>query len=325
VITVGHDEVAMDLKRIRYALALAQDLNFARAAEKLHLSQPALSRGIQALEEELGLSLFDRDNRTVSITKVGELFLERARRIAYEMRMFELDMAQIRDGQVGHVAFGVGPSPTYGLVRQVLREVRRKSPGICFTVDTNNWRHLLLHLRAEEIEFFAADTREISPESDLVITPLCRQYGSFFCRPGHPLLGKPMYTAKDLLFYGFALISLPNASMVKLRHLLGLTPDQTLPVALKCDNLSVLKELAINDDLILGATQAAVERDLQAGRLVSLPFPEPGSLFTEIGIVHLSGRTLSPAAALVLNAIRTVASEAPATSMYEASGFYDAQ
>lgn len=307
----------MDLKRIRYALALAQELNFARAAEKLHLSQPALSRGIQALEEELGLTLFDRDNRTVSITKVGEVFLERARRIAYEMRMFELDMAQTRDGDMGHVAFGVGPSSTYGLVPKVLREVRRQSPGICFTVDTNNWRHLLLHLRAEEIEFFAADIREISPESDLVITPLCRQYGAFFCRPGHPVLGKSMPTAKDLLLYGFALNSLPNASLIKLRYMLELTPDQPLAVALKCDNLSVLKELAINDDLILGTTQAAVEEDLRAGTLLALPFPETGSIFTEIGIVQLSGRTLSPAAALVLNAIRAVASEAPGTSMYK--------
>jgi DNA-binding transcriptional LysR family regulator len=313
----------MDLKRIRYALALAQELNFARAAEKLHLSQPALSRGIQALEEELGLSLFDRDNRAVSITKVGEVFLEHAKRIAYQMRTFELDMMHIRDADVGHVAFGVGPSPTYGLVRQVLREVRQQSPGICFTVDTNNWRYLLLHLRTEEIEFFVADTQDISHEPDLAIAPLCRQRGAFFCRPGHPLISNPTRKLKDCLSYGFALSSFPNGAQVQLRRLLELAPDQSLPVALKCDNLSVLKDLAINDDLILGATHAAVQRDLSTGALVHLPFPETESLFTEIGIVHLSGRTLSPAAMLVLHTIRAVAGETPETAMYKGAGLYD--
>jgi DNA-binding transcriptional LysR family regulator len=308
-------ERTMDLRRIRYALALAEELNFARAAEKLHLSQPALSRGIQALEQELGVSLFDRDNRTVSITEVGKVFLEHARRVTYQMRSFELDMAQIRDGDIGHVTFGVGPSPTYGLVRQVLREVRRQRPGICFTVDANNWRYLLLHLRAEEIEFFVADTQEISHESDLAIASLCRQRGGFFCRPGHPLIDKPDRMVKDTLSYGFALSSFPNTVLIQLRRMLGITPDQVLPVALRCDNLSVLKDLVINDDLILVATQAAVERELRAGTLVLLPFPETSALFTEIGIVHLSGRTLSPGATLVLNTIRAIAAELPETSM----------
>jgi DNA-binding transcriptional LysR family regulator len=129
---------------------------------------------------------------------------------------------------------------------------------------------------------------------------------------------------KDCLAYGFALSSFPNAALVQLRRLLELAPDQSLPVALKCDNLSVLKDLAINDDLILGATHAAVHRDLLAGDLVALSFPETESLFTEIGIVHLSGRTLSPAAELVLDTIRVVACEAPGTAMYKGTGFYDA-
>ena len=71
----------MDLKRLRYAIGLADELNFARAAEKLHLSQPALSRSIQTLEEELGMLLFDRDNRNVAVTTAGAVFLDRARQL----------------------------------------------------------------------------------------------------------------------------------------------------------------------------------------------------------------------------------------------------
>src|SRR5690242_17041633 len=104
----------MDLKRIRYAIALADEQNFVRAAEKLHVSQPALSRSIQVLEDELGLLLFDRGNRAVTATKVGEVFLEHVRRVSHQVRTLELEMAQLRSGEIGQVAFGVGPSATYG-------------------------------------------------------------------------------------------------------------------------------------------------------------------------------------------------------------------
>jgi DNA-binding transcriptional LysR family regulator len=65
----------MDLKRMKHAIALADELSFARAAEKLHLSQPALSRSIQTLEEDVGMLLFDRDNRNVALTTVGKVFM----------------------------------------------------------------------------------------------------------------------------------------------------------------------------------------------------------------------------------------------------------
>ena len=109
----------MNIKRVRYALALAKEMNFARAAESVHLSQPALSRGIQTLEEELGLRLFDRDNRNVSVTKAGEAFLEHAKRVMFHVGTLKLEMEQLRDGDIGHVAFGVGSMPTYGFMRQV--------------------------------------------------------------------------------------------------------------------------------------------------------------------------------------------------------------
>jgi DNA-binding transcriptional LysR family regulator len=311
----------MDMKRIRYALALAQELNFARAAEKVHVSQPALSRGIQTLEEEMGLQLFDRDNRNVSITKVGAVFLEHAKRVFYQMRTLELDMAQIRDVDIGHVTFGVGQAPTYGLLSQVLREIRQQRPGIRFTVDTNNWGYLLLHLRAEEIEFFVADIQDIGHEPDLAITPLCRQRGAFICRPEHPLVKKADRQVKDMLPYGFAFFSVPDAILVRLRRMFGLTSGQPLPVVLQCDNLTVLKDLVIHGDLIMAATLAAVDSELRAGTVVSLSFPKIPSLFTEIGIVHLHGRTLSPGAKMVLNTIRAVAAKAPGTSMHKESGF----
>lgn len=125
-----------------------------------------------------------------------------------------------------------------------------------------------------------------------------------------------------MLLYGFASLSIPDTVLVRLRRLFGLTSGQPLPTVLKCDNLTVLKDLVVNDNLIMTATLAAVDSEIRGGTLVSLSFPKIPSLYTEIGIVHLNGRTLSPDATMVLSTIRAVAATAPpATSMYKESGF----
>ncbi len=280
----------MDLKRIRYAVTLAEELNFGRAATRLHLSQPALSRGIQMLEEELDLVLFDRGTRAVAVTKVGARFLEHAQRVIHQMRSFEMDMAQLRSGGIGHVAFGIGPTPTYSLMGPVMQALRRQQPQLRLTVDTNHAGYLLQHLRSESIEFLVADTRAMAHETDISITPLCRQRGAFICRPGHPLLSK-------------------------FRAMLGLPPEQVLPVVLESDNISLLKQLTAQDDAIMVVTHATVADELEAGTLCVLPLAATATFFAEIGIVHLKGRSLSTAADIVLLAIRTAAAAAPHTKM----------
>jgi DNA-binding transcriptional LysR family regulator len=305
----------MDLKRIRYAVTLAEELNFGRAATRLHLSQPALSRGIQMLEEELDLVLFDRGTRAVAVTKVGARFLEHAQRVIHQMRSFELDMAQLRSGGIGHVAFGIGPTPTYSLMGPVLQALRRHQPQLRLTVDTNHAGYLLQHLRSESIEFLVADTRAMAHETDISITPLCRQRGAFICRPGHPLLSKPDLQPRDMLAHGFALGTWTPALLAQFRVLLGLAPDQLLPVVLESDNINLLKQLTAYDDAIMVVTHATVADDLEAGTLCALPLAATATFFAEIGIVHLKGRSLSTAADIVLQAIRAAAAAAPHTEM----------
>lgn len=313
----------MDLKRLRYAIALAEELNFARAAERVHLSQPALSRSIQTLEEELGLLLFDRDNRNVKLTTAGAVFLERARKLTFQMRNLERDMALLRDAELGSVAFGMGPLPTASMLPQLVRHVRQTRPGLAMSVSTNNWRDLLVNLKAEQIEFFLADARDILPDPDLAITPICRQHGRFMVRAGHPLLARPERVLADTLAFGFASLLLPQAMKALFRQVLGLAPDAPLPVMFECDNMHILKEVTLNDDIILLATQAAVASEIAAGTLAPLDFPGLPPMYAEIGAVQLVGRTLSPAALLVLEQLYGIATTAPGTTVYR-DGRYQA-
>ena len=99
----------MNLRRLSHVVGLADTLHFARAAEVAHLSQPAFSRSIQAIESELGIRLFDRDVGDVRPTPAGEFVIERARKLLFEARCLQRDVDLYRDSQLGDTAFGVGP------------------------------------------------------------------------------------------------------------------------------------------------------------------------------------------------------------------------
>jgi DNA-binding transcriptional LysR family regulator len=305
----------MDFKRLRYALAVADEGNFVRAAERVNISQPALSRAVQTLEEELGIALFDRGNRHVTVTHAGATFFEHARRLLTEVRNMEHDMTLLRSGDSGRLAFGTGPLHTSSLLQPLLQQLRLQHPGLQLTVAVNNTPYLLEHLRAEELEFFVADVRSIAPADDLEITSECRQQGGFFCRSGHPLLAGGPVQWTDLLTYGLACPTLPPPLEAQLRKLLRLGPGKRLPLAVECDNLTVLKESVMDSHVILMSSVAAAASELREGRMAALPIDLPPSLYVDVGSVRLRGRTLSPAALLAQQAMRAIFASQPATTV----------
>ena len=98
----------VDLRRLQHLTALADERHFGRAAERVHLSQPAFSRSIQAIEAELGLRLFDREIGDIRPTPAGEFLIERARRLLFDARNLHRDVGLFRDSRLGDTAVGAG-------------------------------------------------------------------------------------------------------------------------------------------------------------------------------------------------------------------------
>jgi DNA-binding transcriptional LysR family regulator len=289
---------------MQHALALCQEMNFARAAEKVHLSQPAFSRSIQTLENQLGMVLFDRSKQGLAITPVGLQFLQRAKRLLHEVRSLEADMALTRSGELGQVSFGCGPLPAASIAPQLLQRVREVRPQLRMALLVNNFQHLLSYLHNEEIEFFIAETRDIPVDTGIAISPLKREYGCLVCRPGHPLLALEQVYLKDLLAYGFATLKMPKGITAQLLQAFGLAPNSELPWAVECDNIRVLSEVVRHGELIMLTSHAAVAPELQAGLLTSLQVVDAPALFAEVGLVQLSQRSLSPAAQIIVATLR---------------------
>src|SRR5437588_6684792 len=96
----------MDLRQLRYLVALSQERNFTRAAAREHIAQPALSQQIRRLEDEVGIPLVERNTRHVAITDAGELLVARARRMLAELEAAQDELQALRGLRGGHVTLG---------------------------------------------------------------------------------------------------------------------------------------------------------------------------------------------------------------------------
>ncbi|NAT76065.1 LysR family transcriptional regulator [Dickeya dadantii] len=111
----------IELRHLRYFVAVAEELHFGRAAEKLHISQPPLSQQIQALEEQIGAQLLERNNRNVRLTQAGELFLKEAWAIINQVNQAAERAARIQRGEIGELNIGFTSSAPF--VKQVSRSL----------------------------------------------------------------------------------------------------------------------------------------------------------------------------------------------------------
>ena len=290
----------MDLKRWVHVLAVADRRSFVRAAEQVHLSQPALTRSIQAAEAELGLALFDRGTQEVSVTPAGEFVIARARQLVFNSRCLERDVALYRDRGLGDIAFGVGPFPAGTFLPPLLADLRREHPDIHVRVEISNWELLVKRLLEEDIEFFIADMRDLPANPLLHVAPLREEPGGFYVRRGHPLARRRSVPIREVWRHGVVTVRLPRSVHALLSRLLGAEPGTPLPLALECDNLHVLRTVAMQSESVLAAPHAAVADEVAAGALKLLAVPELPVVAAQMGVVTLRGRTPSPMAELIL-------------------------
>jgi DNA-binding transcriptional LysR family regulator len=287
----------MDMKRMQHVVALAEERNFRKAAERVHLTQPAFSRSIQAAEDEWGLKLFDRGGGArVGCTAAGTQLVERIRRVVNDWRALERDVLLYRDQRIGDLALCMGPFTAATLLMPLLLDLRKHHPGVRLRVQVNNLAQLLQHVRSEELEFFFGDTRVARSDPAFDIRPAGTQPGFFYVRSGHPLLARGELVTADIARFGLATARLPAEVQALLAALMGRTPQEGLPVAVDCDDVHLLKSIALATDTVLTGTPGVMRQELEAGLLHQLAPTDMPVLGSEVGVVSLKGRTLSPMA-----------------------------
>src|SRR5471032_2772755 len=194
----------MDLRQLRYFIALNEHRSFVRAADAMGITQPAFSRSIQGLEQEFGCVLVDRGNKDLRPTPEGQVVLQHALSLVQGAAMLSAEVTQMTKLDAGELRFGCGPAPAVKLVPNAVAQFINAHPKVrtCFQVD--NWEKLSRALTREEIEFFIADVRHFEADPNFQTQALTPRRNVFFCRAGHPLLAKDSLSTNDLFDYPLA-------------------------------------------------------------------------------------------------------------------------
>ena len=290
----------MNLRHLEHWLALADTGSFSRAAEKLHITQSALSRSIQALEDELGGPLVDRIGKRNELTPLGQSVLVRARRIVHEAAELKQGAAVLQQGGLGSLRLGLGSGPGAMLMTAWLVHMARHHPGVKVSVTRGPTELQLQQLRERSLDALVVDVRRVVPAADLHIGPHFDMPAGMLCRAAHPLLARYPEGVPFEAVVQYPVASVPLSAEVA-RLLVAHYGPQANPddlVSLQCEEIpSLLEAVCQTDALYLGILGAA-RQQMTSGQLVELPLRPRLQAGARLGMVTLAGRSELPVMAV---------------------------
>jgi DNA-binding transcriptional LysR family regulator len=193
----------MELRHLRYFVAVAEELHFGRASARVHVAQPAVSRQIRALEEEIGLSLFDRDRRRVVLTAAGAAFLEEARSLLQHVDRAVITAHRAARGELGSLRIGYVPAVVHTGLPEIVRAFRKRFSRVDVRLREMNPAMQVDALIAERIDvgFVRGPIDEPTLASKTVFKePMVAVLPSGHRLGGHKILGLAMLAKEPFVF-----------------------------------------------------------------------------------------------------------------------------
>jgi DNA-binding transcriptional LysR family regulator len=261
----------MTLAQLESFLMVARELNFRRAAELLHLSQPAVSAQIHHLEAELRQPLFERSARQVSLTQAGELLLQYAEQILSLTTEAQQAVSDLHSEPRGRVILGTTIAIVVEVFPAVLRQMQRRYPEIAVRIHTYTTEGTINSLLAGEIDLGLAYTTHMVP--GLLTEPFFDDHFIPICSPNHPFAQRERVSPAEI--NGQPMIFLTKETA------LGPTLDRRLaelnlrpePI-MELPTSEAVKKMVELDLGIAVVSRLAVAAELAAGKLVTVPLPE---------------------------------------------------
>jgi len=284
----------MNIKPLEHLLALADTGSFSRAAEQCCLTQSALSRSIQNLEQELGGQLLDRIGRRNELTPLGREVVARARRILLETSELRRSAERLQGGG-GKISVGLGSGPGALLTTPLLCHAAEQHPDLRLSITRGPTELQLLQLRARQLDALVVDAYRVAPAPDLQIESLGNQPAGFVCRADHPLSRLSDVSLEDLQRYPIASTPLSDQVARLLVEQYGPAADPQLMVSLQGEEVDSLIAAVERSQAVYLGILAAAREGLAAGRLVELKLQPPLRAQARFAYITLQGRTEAPA------------------------------
>jgi DNA-binding transcriptional LysR family regulator len=298
--------IVTTFKRYRHLLVLVEHGSFRRAAAALRISQPALTKSVQALEAELGVQLFDRQPRQLRLNEFGQRVLAHAHILLAAEQDLHHDLGNLAGLSAGWVDVVLGPYPSVISGYAAAARLRRAHPQLQVRLRVENWRVVTRAVAERRADFGIAELSDAAGNADLLTEVVGQHQAHFFCRPEHPILRRRRVELGDLFQYPWACTRMPPRIVQLFPQDLGRAGslDDVTGDMVPAVELDVPMQLAAftqgSDTLVFGAF-ALLERELAAGQVAVVP---SAPLVGQYGFIWLKHRSLSPASQAFMQAIR---------------------
>ena len=288
------------LRLLYQAQALLEQGSFSRAAEKLNLSQPALSRGIKELEDQVGLQVFQRKRSGLELSDFGRMFMQHAAELILAAEDLEREVALARGLETSQVSIGAGPYVMASLMPICTPDFMAAHPAVRLKILTDSPSVVGRLVRTRMIDLGIAEASTLESYDDLeVVTRLSPLQGYLMVRKGHLLTSRAQPRIADVLEYPFAqVITLPPRVLKpvlaarRLPYARSRVESRPFP-AIECPTLDLAVQIVTNSDAFMFAALGMVRAEIEQGRMVPI-LCEPW-MHSNWCVVKLRKRSMSPA------------------------------
>lgn len=294
----------MNLRQLEYFLAVAQAGSFTAAAARVGVAQPTLTKSIRALEQELGVPLFERLARGVAVTAFGAVLQRHAERVGVQVQDTVEELKSMAGGAAGTVRIGAGPAWLRRHLPDAVARIVVAYPSIHVSVIGGFDDVVLRLLRAGELDFVVAELPSQENARDLTLQPLTTDHLCVCARAGHPLAGQGAVRASDLLSFPWVM---PPQSTRAQQRLTALFVAADLPppqIVVETESMAFLLRLVALSDALTFTVSTTLRLPEAAGlRVIDVPGLSP---VRSAGLITRQGSFVSAASGLVIAELRRI-------------------
>lgn len=290
-------------RHIEQIEALHRYGSFRRAAEKLCISQPALSRSILLLEEKYNVKFFDRAQGKLVPTQYGRIILSRGASILKEFELLHRDISMMQNGEHGVLNIGCGPIPAETLAGDAVGRFNRLYPQMTVKLTIDHAPELTRLLNNRALDFFVGEASHLEAVQNYEMLVMPQQQGYFCCRKDHPLTRRPSVTFRDILAFPLGLMWLSDRIFALLSRLSGTTIRKSEDLGtsiIECDNMSILLCIVTDSDAVTITSREILAHSVYKDQIHLLPLLIP-EFKSGYHIVSLKNYSTVPAVSCLRN------------------------
>lgn len=296
----------LDSKQLLHFVSIVEEKSFSGAAQKLNISQPALTQSIKNLEATLKVTILDRNTRGVKLTEIGEHLHRHAQKILNESEHVYREIELLRQGGMGHVNIGLVTLFTEDVIAPVVQRLNRRYPKLSISVTVGMFVDLVTDLAHGKYDFVFTNLVSVPFSSDFDLEALFSMHTAFMVGVENPLASLDEIHSSDINAYRFATVKSPRTS----DFLAQIISDLSINAknAIETNSISLLKSLVLSGDFVSLMPVHLVADELRSGQVKILKV-KGTPIERQVGFMSLKGVPRRDQVELVKDEFRAVCAE----------------